>query len=313
MDKGGIVKAHILIAALLFGACQQVEDARTPPGAEAPVATQPTDSNTVAVSGDFSTPESVLYDEANDVYLVSNINGKPLDKDDNGFISRVKPDGTVETLKWIDGARADIRLHAPKGMAIHGDTLFVADIDTVRAFVMSTKTELMGRGVPGATFLNDLATGPDGTLYVSDSGMTASFTPNGSDAVYRFGKTGASAVVKGTWLAQPNGLAVGSEGVTIVPNGGKAVIRLTEGGKKVDTLATMPGAGMDGLVRQDANNLFASSWETKTVYHIDVATRSVHPVVTGVESPADIGFDTKRKRILIPVFLQNRVEIRNLP
>ena len=197
-------------------------------------------------------------------------------------------------------------------MAIHGDTLFVADIDTVRVFAMSSGAELAGRAVPGATFLNDLAIGPDGTLYVSDSGMTASFTPNGSDAVYRFAKAGATAVVKGTWLANPNGLAVGPEGVTIIPNSGKAVIRVAPGGK-VDTLVTLPGGGLDGLIRVDADNLYASSWETKAVYHVAVATRGVHPVVTQMESPADIGFDTKRQRLLIPVFTQNRLEIRKVP
>ena len=303
------------MTALLLAACEKVEDARTPPTADttSAAAVQPADSSTRTITGEFSTPESVLYDEVNDVYLVSNINGAPLGKDDNGFISRVKPDGTVEALKWIDGARADIRLNAPKGMAIHGDTLFVADIDTVRAYLMSSKIELMGRAVPGATFLNDLTVGPDGTLYVSDSGMTGDFKPNGSDAVYRFDKGGAKAVVKGTWLAQPNGLAAGAEGLTVVPNGGNAVVRIAPGSSKADTLAVLPGAGLDGLVRQDANNLYASSWETKTVYHIDVPTKAAHPIITGVESPADIGFDSKRRLILIPVFMQNRVEIRKLP
>jgi sugar lactone lactonase YvrE len=225
----------------------------------------------------------------------------------------VRPDGTVENLKWIDGSRPDIRLNAPKGMAIHGDTLFVSDIDTVRVFSMSSQAELPGRGVPGATFLNDLTLGPDGTLYVSDSGMTGEFKPNGSDAVYRFEKSGPKSVVKGTWLAQPNGLAAGAEGLTIVANGGKAVVRIPPGSTRADTLATLPGGGVDGLIREDANNLFASSWETKTVYHIDVAGKTAHAIVTGVESPADIGFDSKRRVILIPVFTQNRIEIRKLP
>ena len=35
----------------------------------------------------FQTPESVLHDTTADVYLVSNINGAPAEKDDNGFIS----------------------------------------------------------------------------------------------------------------------------------------------------------------------------------------------------------------------------------
>jgi len=309
------VKIQIALAALLIAACEKVEDARPPQPApdSAAAAAQPADSSARIVAGEFSTPESVLYDEANDVYLVSNINGGPVDKDDNGFISRVKPDGTIEALKWIDGARADIRLHAPKGMAIHGDTLFVADIDTVRAFLMGSKIELMGRALFHVRGFRGAHFGADGALYVSDSGMTGKFEPNGSDAVYRFERSGPKPVARGTWLAQPNGLAAGSEGLTVIPNGGRAVIRIAPGGTKVDTVATMPASGLDGLVRQDANNLYASSWEAKTVYHIDVQGRAVHPVVTGVESPADIGFDTKRRLVLIPVFLQNRVEIRKLP
>ena len=64
--------------------------------------------------GDMSTPESALHDPEADVYLVSNINGGPGDRDDNGFISRVSPDGQVLDLKWIDGADPGVTLHAPR-------------------------------------------------------------------------------------------------------------------------------------------------------------------------------------------------------
>jgi hypothetical protein len=35
-------------------------------------------------------------------------------------------------------------------------------------------------------------------------------------------------------------------------------------------------------------------------------------VITAVPSPADIGYDGKRKRVLIPIFTGNRVEIWQL-
>ena len=34
------------------------------------------------------------------------------------------------------------------------------------------------------------------------------------------------------------------------------------------------------------------------------------PVVSDVESPADIGYDSKRKRLLIPLFQGNGIAIR---
>src|SRR2546428_4593968 len=85
----------------------------------------PSATKVVTVEG-FLTPESVLHDSVQDIYFVSNINGSPTAKDNNGFISRVKPDGAVENLKFIEGGRSGITLNAPKGLALAGDTLWVA-------------------------------------------------------------------------------------------------------------------------------------------------------------------------------------------
>ncbi|MBA2564759.1 MAG: hypothetical protein H0V09_04970, partial [Gemmatimonadetes bacterium] len=82
----------------------------------------------------FLTPESVVHDEASDVYLVSNINGSPFAADDNGFISRLSPEGEVLDLRWIDGGNEAVNLNGPKGLAIRGDSLFAADLDSVRIF-----------------------------------------------------------------------------------------------------------------------------------------------------------------------------------
>src|SRR5256886_1138508 len=52
----------------------------------------------IVVEG-FLTPESVLHDPAQDIYFVSNINGGPTAKDNNGFISRVRPDGDRKSTR----------------------------------------------------------------------------------------------------------------------------------------------------------------------------------------------------------------------
>lgn len=138
---------------------------------------------------------------------------------------RLSPDGHVLQLKWIDGATLPVTLHAPKGMVTHGDTLFVADLDTVRAFSISTGSPMIAatRGVPGARFLNDLTISRDGVLYASDSGLKTGMLPTTSDAVYRFDAGGPVPVAKGTWLARPNGIAVGPEGLTVATFGSKVL------------------------------------------------------------------------------------------
>jgi glucose/arabinose dehydrogenase len=258
------------------------------------------------------TPESVLHDEQADVYLVSNINGEPAGRDNNGFIARLRPDGTVEQLKWIEGGVNGVTLNAPKGMAIIGDTLYVSDIDSVRAFNRTTGAALGARGVPGASFLNDLAAGPDGALYVSDTGVDAAFAPTGSDAVYRFDGATATAVARGEQLARPNGVVVDGDGIVVVPFGGNIVMRVATGdGNAVTHVATLPAGQLDGVVRMGDGSLLVTSWEAQAVYRI-APDGAVTTAVENVEAPADIGWDARRNRALIPLFNGNRIEVREI-
>ena len=65
----------------------------------------------------FKNPESVIYSPKQDILFVSNIDGKPNEKDQKGFISKVSPsNGNIIELSWITG------LNAPKGMAIYNNT-----------------------------------------------------------------------------------------------------------------------------------------------------------------------------------------------
>ena len=142
--------------------------ATAPAAPAAPVAAGGTKGLTVA---GFSTPESVLHDSTQDIYFVSNINGSPTAKDNNGFISRVRPDGAVENLKFIEGGRAGVTLNAPKGLALLGDTLWVADIDMVRAFNARTGAVIDSVKLDSAVFLNDVAVAATGAIYITDTGI----------------------------------------------------------------------------------------------------------------------------------------------
>lgn len=264
----------------------------------------------IVVSG-FATPESVRHDPRADVYLVSNINGNPSAADDNGFISRVSPAGQVQALKWIDGASPTVTLNAPKGMAIAGDTLYVADITAVRMFDRTTGQPKGAVTVPGAAFLNDVVAGPDGAVYVTDTGVNPDFSPNGKDAVYRIKDGVLSTVAAGAFLKNPNGITILPNGrllvVTFAPDG--TIYELSTSGAQ-SHIRRLPKGQLDGVEAVSGQVLLVSSWAASAVYRVTGAAATV--AVPEVQSPADIGYDRGRDRVLIPIFQGNQVRIQPL-
>src|SRR5204862_6355797 len=97
-----------------------VAPAATPVAAPTPPASPA--ATKVAVVEGFLTPESVLHDPVQDIYFVSNINGGPTTKDNNGFISRVRADGAVENPKCSEGGPKRRHLTPPQGLAPPGDS-----------------------------------------------------------------------------------------------------------------------------------------------------------------------------------------------
>lgn len=260
------------------------------------------------------TPESVLHDPEADVYLVSNISGDPAAKDDDGFISRIGPRGNVEELRWIDGAAGNVTLHAPKGMALVGDTLFVADIDCVRRFHRVTGEPGLGICLDDAGFLNDLAAGPAGDLFISDSGTREE--PGG---IYRLRNRADvphkvvladGTVLEGEGLGGPNGLVADERGLFVVTSGSGEVFRVTPEGERVPLL---PPSDMqlDGLVSLEEWGFLFSSWEDGAVYWT-TPDGNITVLVDGLEAPADLGYDAGRNRVLIPLFRGNELLIREV-
>jgi len=263
--------------------------------------------------GGLMTPESVLHDPARDIYLVSNINGQPLDKDNNGFISRISPAGDIARLKWIAGGANGVTLNAPKGMAISGDVLYVTDIDAVRMFNVETGAPAGEIAIEGASFLNDATVSSDGTVYVTDTGWgsgSEGFTNTGTDAIWAILDGSARAVVRDVSLHNPNGIYATGSRLIIVNAQGEVFHYSLSGDMGVPQ--TLPGASLDGVVMTGGGQLLISSWQTQSVYQGTMET-GFKAIIENVPSPADIGYDAKRNRVLIPVFLENKVRIEPLP
>jgi sugar lactone lactonase YvrE len=261
----------------------------------------------------LATPESVFYDAETDTYLVSNINGAPTDKDNNGYIAELGPDGAVVAAKLIAGGEKGVTLNAPKGMAIIAGVLYVADIDTVRLFDRKTGAAKGEVKVPGATFVNDVSAGPDGKLYVTDSGLTPKFEASGTDALYVIEpgkKPKLKTLLKSKDLPHPNGILATKDTLYVVFFGANELRAFDLKGKAKGDTVKLANGGLDGLLLV-GEDFLVSSWDGKVVFR-GKPGGDFKAVVTDVTAPADIGFDTKRNRVLVPRFQDNLVEAWDL-
>jgi len=237
----------------------------------------------------LKTPESVKYDPERGHIYVSNINGNPTEEDNNGFISRLSPDGEIIDLKWIEG------LSAPKGMAIVGDRLYVTDIFQL-AEIDLEKGEITARyDAEGARFLNDVAADDSGVVYVSD--MSA-------DIIYKLEKGVMNIWLREDWLKRPNGIAFGGGKLYI---GGAGFIRAVDVATRKSVETIDAGFSIDGLVFDGRGGFIASDWQGKTVRIDREGSQQVilDTSPEGVNS-ADIEYIAEKSLLIIPTFGDNR-------
>jgi len=212
----------------------------------------------------FNNPESVVYDASTDVLFVSNVNGSGVEKDGNGYISRILTDGTVLRKQWVVG------LNAPKGLAIYEGTLYVADIDTLVAIDISSGTISNNYQVDDAKFLNDVAASKDGKIFVTDMVLNrihclcdGQFSiwlespelenPNGLH-------TEGDHLILGAWGVMTEGFA------TEVPGHLKSI---SINDKSVTSLGGTPIGNLDGVESDGMGGYYVTDWMTGKLYQIN--------------------------------------------
>jgi glucose/arabinose dehydrogenase len=262
-------------------------------------------------------PESARWDPDQQVWFVSNINGAQ-EKDDNGYISRVSADGRMQRARFIAGATGGVTLHAPKGLALAGDTLWVNDLDAVRGFNRHTGAPVATVDLAplGALFLNDITVGPDGSLYLTDTGVrldsTGARQHTGPDRVYRIRGRTPSVALEDDVLGEPNGIAWDPERRRFLLGpivGDSSVLAWGGPGTKPVPVASGPGR-YDGIEVLPGGRVLVSAWNDSTVS--EIAGDRLRPLIRGVSAAADIGVDPAGGVVAIPLLREDRVEFWRL-
>ncbi len=260
----------------------------------------------------FDKPESVMYDSNRDVLYVSNVVGKSLSHDDNGFISRVSMQGEMLEREWITG------LDAPRGMLIKDDMLWVADLDCVVKIDIEQGKVKKDIPIKGASLLNDIAADDDGNIYVSDLKGNIIFKHTASeDKSEGEGEEFFKRWVETTSLRSPNGLYVDGEHLIVASWGisGSAAIRVKGHLKKI-SLKTgkirklgsgKPIGHLDGIQGTGDGSYLVTEWKHDDLLLVS-SSGSFTSLLDLESGPADLEYIPEKGMVIIPIMNANKVQ-----
>jgi DNA-binding beta-propeller fold protein YncE len=253
---------------------------------------EPTLQQVWATDSVLITPESVLYDQARNIVYVANINGDPREKDGNGFISRLNPNGQVENLKWVEG------LNAPKGMGIHRNMLYVTDLDEIVAIDLENASISNRFPVQGAKFLNDITVSPEGIVYATDSDNAK---------IHKLENGTVSVFLEGDMLNRPNGLYYLDNKLLLASSGDSQLKSIDLDSKEVIVLTDGIGHG-DGIAPTGNGDYLVSNWQGEVFYiNSDWQLTKMLDTKDQKINSADIDFIQGENLLLVPTFFDNRV------
>lgn len=256
-------------------------------------------TSNVKVFGSFRFAESVTYDPTRNLIVVMNAGVTQSQEPNDGYVSLLNPDGTVHTAKWIGATRDGLTLNHPLGSCIQGNTLYTADIDTVRTFDLATGRPGRSFLVEGSTFLNGIGVAKDGTMYISNT--------RPPECVWKVTPSGeVSKFIDGKPLTLPNGVAIDNDGNIVVVNvGDNAVLTFDPSGKLVKTEHAVEG-GNDGIVILADGTKYVSSVKFGSVSRIRPG-QPAEIIAAGIPSAASMGYDSKQHQLIIPMNPNNAV------
>jgi hypothetical protein len=273
---------------------------------------------------ELKTPESVIYVPNENVLFVSNIDGAPDGKDNQGFISKVSPlNGSIIELNWVTG------LNAPKGMTITNNNitnntlLYVSDITDLVEIDTNSGKIINRYNAPGSGFLNDVASDNQGHVYVSDTVTNTIYrldTKNLGDNSTNNSNASLQVWLQTPELNGPNGLYVDNSNNKLIvaslgafsnPAGSIRVVDLQN--RTVNSLGTegtaVPIGGLDGIEADSTGRYYyVTDNAGGKLYVVNSNGTGYETLDLQNQGAADLGVILDENLIIIPMMQDNKLE-----
>lgn len=234
----------------------------------------------------FAKPESAIYDSVNQCVYISNINGKYLEKDGNGFISKIDLKGNISKLEWIKG------FDNPQGMGISKGNLYIADIDKVIQVDIRLGKIVKEYKVTGSAFLNDVTSDEEGNIFISECK---------NNKVFKLTNNEVTVWLNDTILKSPNGLLSQGNVLYLLNQKNGFVFEVNKKDKSISKF--LEGIkNCDGITPDGEGGFFISGAWQGQIYHINSNGDKKLVLDLGNEKTitADITYIPKIKMLIIP-------------
>jgi gluconolactonase len=256
--------------------------------------TQSTSAAKQKVTG-LKTPESVVQAKNGRIF-VSEIGN--FGKDGDGQISEIDSAGKASIFA--------AGLDDPKGLAIIGENLYVADKTNIMKISLNDAkaSEFVAAAAfqSPPQFLNDLEADLQGNLYVSDSGDIMGTGKGG--AIYKIDAAGKVTLLidgkKDARVMAPNGLLADDTGdvLIFVDFTSGVLYTFNQKTQALNDIAEGFGGG-DGVVHHSNGTMYVSDWKTGKVFSLNTKG-DISLLKGGYQSAADIAITKDEAYLMVP-------------
>ncbi len=237
----------------------------------------------------LSNPESVLFDELHNRYLVT-CNG-------NGKIISVDNAGIQDTFK--------IGFSNLLGSHISENTIYVSSNNGVQGFDLTNKTEVFHVPIPGAGQIDGITTDTSGNLYVVDGTYRRIYKINISTQTHTtFVNSGLPQYPQDCIFDEENNRLLV---VAWAPNAPIQAVSLSD--STVTNVVNTNFGFFDGITKDQFGNVYVSShYGTENIYKYDKDFNPPEIISSGHSEPAGLGYNTRDNILAVPNYGSNSID-----